>query len=66
MKIHHPPPQKVKLGQNSEFRAELCNLAKNSSTGRAPWLNRSRTFTADFEALAGVQIEQKWACWKGL
>jgi len=43
MKIHHPPPQKVKLGQNSVFWAELCNLAKSAqrvappgSTGRAP------------------------------
>jgi len=39
---------------------------KNCLTGRAPLPDGLRAFGAMFEALACVQIEKKWACWKGL
>ena len=34
--------------------------------GRAQFLNGLRSFGGTFEVLPGVQMRQKWACWKGI
>ena len=66
IKDNHLQPQKVKLSQICVFWAVQCNLAKNCLTGRAPLPDWSRTLTALFEGLTGVQIRCKIARWKGL
>jgi len=42
------------------------NSCENCPTGRTLFLNGSCAFGGTFEALTGVQMRQKWACWKGI